>query len=207
MTAHTPAANLSVAPSLPRHTRWWLHWQAKTLLALGMNARAMAIFRQILRTNPTDLLSLNSLAYDALRREQRADAHALFAQVAVLDVGSASTANAQFNVAFVAEELGQLAEAEQGFRACLALNDKHDRAWYGLGLVLIRQERLGDAAEAFKRNTKLQPMSPFAWYQLARVYVNLARPDEARAVIAHLKGFEPKVAAQLERETDLKATE
>lgn len=206
MTTHTPAAHMSATPGLPRYARWWLHWQAKTLLALGMNARAMAIFRQILRTNPSDLLSLNSLAYDALRREQRVEAHALFTQVAALDVGTASTANAHFNVAFVAEELGFLAEAEHGFRAALALNDKHDRAWYGLGLVLIRQERLEEAASAFKTNTKLQPMSPFAWYQLARVYVNLARPEEARAVIAHLKGFEPKVAAQLERETGLKAT-
>jgi tetratricopeptide (TPR) repeat protein len=207
MTAHTPVANLSAAASLPRHTRWWLHWQAKTLLTLGLNTRAMVIFRQILRTNPSDLLSLNSLAYDALRREQRAEAYALFTQVAALDVGSATTANAQFNVAFVAEELGQLEEAEQGFRAALALDDKLDRAWYGLGLVLIRQERLEEAVSAFKTNSKLQPMSPFAWYQLARVYVNLARPEEARTVIAHLKGFEPKVAAQLERETGLKAAE
>jgi hypothetical protein len=28
-------------------------------------------------------------------------------------------------------------------------------------------------------------------------------PDEARKIIRHLKGFEPKVAAQLERETGL----
>jgi hypothetical protein len=28
-------------------------------------------------------------------------------------------------------------------------------------------------------------------------------PEQARRIIAHLKGFEPKVAAQLERETGL----
>ena len=47
-------------------------------------------------------------------------------------------------------------------------------------------------------------MSPFGWYQMARVHVDLHQPEEARAVIRHLKGFEPKVAAQLERETGLK---
>ena len=79
-----------------------------------------------------------------------------------------------------------------------------DRAWYGLGLVLIRQGRLEDALAALQRNTQLQPMSPFGWYQLARVHVDLKQPNEALKVIRHLKGFEPKVAAQLERETGLK---
>jgi hypothetical protein len=54
-----------------------------------------------------------------------------------------------------------------------------------------------------KRNTELQPMSPYGWYQLARVHVDRHNPEEAVKIIRHLKGFEPKVAAQLERETGL----
>ena len=46
-------------------------------------------------------------------------------------------------------------------------------------------------------------MSPYGWYQLARVHMDRHEPDEARKIIRHLKGFEPKVAAQLERETGL----
>ena len=95
--------------------------------------------------------------------------------------------------------------AEAAFRAAIALDEKADRAWYGLGLVLVRQGRLDEALVSFKRNTKLQPMSPYAWYQMARVHIDLKQPDEARNVITHLKGFEPKVAAQLERETGIKA--
>ena len=95
------------------------------------------------------------------------------------------------------------AGTEHGFRAAIAIEEKMDRAWYGLGLVLVRQGRLDEAVEALRRNTKLLPMSPFGWYQLARVHVDLKQPEEARAVIRHLKGFEPKVAAQLERETGL----
>jgi hypothetical protein len=52
----------------------------------------------------------------------------------------------------------------------------------------------------------LQPMSPYGWYQLARVHMDRQQPDEARKIIRHLKGFEPKVAAQLERETGLSAS-
>ena len=61
-----------------------------------------------------------------------------------------------------------------------------------------------EALVALKRNTTLQPMSPFGWYQMARVHVDLQQPEEAKAVIRHLKEFEPKVAAQLERETGLR---
>ncbi|HEY0674990.1 MAG TPA: tetratricopeptide repeat protein, partial [Immundisolibacter sp.] len=76
-------------------------------------------------------------------------------------------------------------------------------AWYGLGLVLIRLGRLDEAVAALKRNTQLQPMSPYGWYQLARVHVDRHEPEEARKIIRHLHRFEPKVAAQLVRETGL----
>ena len=56
-----------------------------------------------------------------------------------------------------------------------------------------------------ERNTKLQPMSPYGWYQLARVQFDRGKPDKARAIIEHLATFEPKVAAQLARETGLPA--
>ena len=60
---------------------------------------------------------------------------------------------------------------------------------------------------ALQRNTELQPMSPYGWYQLARVHVDRQEPEEARNIIRRLKGFEPKVAAQLERETGLRAAQ
>jgi hypothetical protein len=56
---------------------------------------------------------------------------------------------------------------------------------------------------ALRKNTELQPMSPYGWYQLARVHVDRQEPEEAARIIRHLKKFEPKVAAQLERETGL----
>jgi predicted Zn-dependent protease len=108
-----------------------------------------------------------------------------------------------FNLAFLLEATGAHGEAENAFRHSLALDSKLDRAWYGLGVVLIRLGRADDAVAALRRNTELQPMSPFGWYQLARVHHERQNSDEARRIIRHLKGFEPKVAAQLERETGL----
>lgn len=111
-----------------------------------------------------------------------------------------------FNLAYLQEESKDLLGAEASFRKALELSDSLDRAWYGLGLVLIQLGRLDEAVDCLKRNTKLQPMSPYAWYQLARVHIDRHEPDEALKIIQHLKGFEPKFAAQLERETGLKAS-
>ena len=184
-----------------RLDRLVLVWRAKALLFLGMRGAAKAVFLELLKRWPDDVLALNSLAYDAIQTQHPAIALDYYARVLRLQP---EVSNAHFNHAFVAEELGQTEVAEQGFRAALQIEEKMDRAWYGLGLVLVRQGRLDEALVALKRNTSLQPMSPFGWYQMARVHVDLQQPEEARAVIRHLKGFEPKVAAQLERETGLK---
>mgnify|MGYP002135095799 CR=1 FL=1 len=110
-----------------------------------------------------------------------------------------------FNYAFILDELGELQRAEAAFRRATELSPQLDRAWYGLGLALIRLQRLDEAIAALKRNTQLQPMSPYGWYQLARVQFDRQEREETRRIIRHLKGFEPKVAAQLERETGLAA--
>ncbi len=184
-----------------RMDRFVMVWRAKALLFLGMREAAKDVFLEMAKRWPDDVLALNSLAYDAIQSRHPAIALDYYARVLKLQP---QVSNAHFNHAFVAEELGHTDVAEQGFRAALQIEEKMDRAWYGLGLVLVRQGRLDEALDALKRNTKLQPMNPFGWYQMARVHIDLQQPEEARAVILHLKGFEPKVAAQLERETGLK---
>ena len=179
----------------------WLKFKAKTLLVFGLRAKAHDTFQEILEINPADALALNSLGYAELNDRHLVQALSYFERALVQ---TPNNANAHFNVGFVCEELGRSQEAEVAFKAALQLDEKFDRAWYGLGLVLVRQRKLEESLEAFKRNTQLQSMSPFAWYQMARVHMELNQPDEALAVMRHLKGFEPKVAAQLERETGLK---
>ena len=193
--------NSAPTASGDRMDRFVMVWRAKALLFLGMREAAKGVFLEMAKRWPDDVLALNSLAYDAIQSRHPAIALDYYARVLKLQP---QVSNAHFNHAFVAEELGHTDVAEQGFRAALQIEEKMDRAWYGLGLVLVRQGRLDEALDALKRNTKLQPMNPFGWYQMARVHVDLQQPEEARAVILHLKGFEPKVAAQLERETGLK---
>jgi tetratricopeptide (TPR) repeat protein len=172
-------------------------------LVFGRNERALAGLNRMLQLWPDDgyvLSSRSHLHAQAGRREAAiADARAL---VAAHPTRSAAD---WFNLAFLLEAEMRLDEAESAFRKAVELDDKLDRAWYGLGLTLIRLGRHDEAVKALERTTKLQPMSPYGWYQLARVHMDRHKPDEARKIIQHLKGFEPKVAAQLERETGLAA--
>ena len=167
---------------------------------MGMRSKAHAVFQDILEIHPQDVLALNSLGFKELNDRHLVQALGFFERALML---TPTLANAHFNVGFVLEELGRSQEAELAFKNAIAIDEKMDRAWYGLGLVLVRQQRFEESLVAFKRNTELQSMSPYAWYQMARVHMEMQEPEKALEVIRHLNGFEPKVAAQLVRETGL----
>lgn len=178
-----------------------LKWRAIAQLGLGRGAAALETFDAMLARWPDDAYALASrshlLAQRGLRDAAIADATrltSLYPQRSAAD---------WFNLAFLLDEAGRDTDAEAAFRRALALDDKLDRAWYGLGLALIRQHRYDEAVAALERTTRLQPMSPYGWYQLARVHVDRDDPEAARKIIRHLQAFEPKVAAQLTRETGL----
>jgi tetratricopeptide (TPR) repeat protein len=178
-----------------------LRLQAMACLVIGRSERAEQLFSQMLERWPDNAYALASRSH--LRAQGgRIDA-AIADSSALVAAWPERSAADWFNLAYLLEQRDRLAEAEAAFRRAVALDDKLDRAWYGLGLTLIRLGRFDDAVPALRRNTELQPMSPYGWYQLARVHIDRQEPEEARKIITHLKGFEPKVAAQLERETGL----
>lgn len=178
-----------------------LKWLAMGKLVLERREAALGVFEQMIHEFPGDAYARASRAHVLAqlgRSKEALDAHrellALAPQHGIY----------WFNYGFMLEEAGDYDGAESAFRRATELSPQLDRAWYGLGLVLIRLRRFDEAIAALKRNTQLQPMSPYGWYQLARVHVDRQEPDEARKIIRHLQGFEPKVAAQLERETGLR---
>jgi predicted Zn-dependent protease len=186
----------------PQALRYWcLRLLALVLLVFGRRTAAHRVFSDMLEGRPGDAYALASRAH--LNAQMGSAAQALADAAELTRLHPQRSAADWFNYAFLLEQSQHLPDAEAAFRRALALDPKLDRAWYGLGLVLIRQRRLDEAIAALKRNTELQPMSPYGWYQLARVHMDLQNPDAARTIIVHLKGFEPKVAAQLERETGM----
>jgi tetratricopeptide (TPR) repeat protein len=182
----------------------WLKWLAIGWLVIGRQAAAREVFDRMLARWPADPYALGSRAH--LLAQSGHPLQALRDSEALVQVAP-DHARAWFNHGYLLETLERWDEAIEAFRRATELSPQLDRAWYGLGLVLIRLQRYDEAIAALKRNTELQPMSPYGWYQLARVHVDRQEPDEAVKIIRHLKGFEPKVAAQLERETGLLAGE
>ncbi|MFZ4651666.1 MAG: tetratricopeptide repeat protein [Rubrivivax sp.] len=180
-----------------------LKWRARAWLTLGQSTRARQAMDEMLARWPEDAYGLSSRAH--LRASQGDASGAIEDARRLVRLHPSRSAADWFNLAFMLEARGDLAEAEPAFRRALELDPKLDRAWYGLGLTLIRQHRLEEAVSALRRTTQLQPMSPYGWYQLARVHMDRSEPEETRKIIRHLQAFEPKVAAQLERETGLRA--
>lgn len=181
----------------------WLRLQAMACLVAGRREAALDRFEAMEAADPGNAYALASRAQVEfqLGRFDRA----IELQSALTRVVPRQAA-AWFNLGFMLERADRLEAAEAAFRKAADLAPGMDRAWYGLGLVLIRLRRLDEAVDALRKNTELQPMSPYGWYQLARVHVDRHQPEEAVKIIHHLRGFEPKVADQLERETGLRAT-
>lgn len=171
--------------------------------ALGSGVRVRRALQTWLEHNPSDTAMRASLAHWQAQNGCWEDAYRSLRLC--LDQQPLPKASLWFNLGFVCERLERNREAESAFRSAVALDPALDRAWYGLALVLIAQDRLAEAAPALEANTRLQPMSPHGWYQLARVHNDLGAQEETRRIIHRLRQFEPKIAAQLERETGLTA--
>ena len=186
-----------------------LKLRAQAWLLIGLDARALTVFDRMLSRWPDDAYALASRAHlnGQAQGQGQGQAHGQAGRTAQaltdaqrLTVLAPDDARAWFNLGFLLETAERWDEAAAAFGRATTLSPQLDRAWYGLGLALIRQQRFDEAAAALKRNTELQPMSPYGWYQLARVHLDRNDPEEAAKIIRHLKGFEPTVAAQLERE-------
>lgn len=180
-----------------------LKGQAVLLLALGNRSGALRRFAQMLQRRPADRYALASQAHVQVQLHHLDAAVASLQQLTHISGSGPQEAAAFFNLGYVLQQAGRHDEAGLAFRSALALDPVLDRAWYGLALVLIHQRQFPEAVEALKKNTALQPMSPYGWYRLVQVRMALGQPEKARKIIAHLRQFEPRVAAQLERENAL----
>jgi tetratricopeptide (TPR) repeat protein len=179
----------------------FLKVKARTLLVFAQPKAALQAFEGMLQLRPNDAYALASCAHLYAASNDLPQA---IARLQAL-VQTAPGASAWFNLGFVLQQAGLHGQAEAAFGQALACDERMDRAWYGLGLALAHRRQFEEAIKAFKRATTLQPMSPHAWYRLAEAWMALGKSDEAREVLLHLRQFEPKVAAQLDRQTLLQA--
>ncbi len=182
----------------------YLFWVelAKWCQGLRRSDVALRFYGYALAAKPDDPKVLASMAFEYAQQGRNRDALATFDRVVAL---RPDWAEAHFDRGFLLQQLNNHEAALAAFDQALMHNPDHDRALYGKALSLISTKRQDEAVAPLQRNTKLQPMSPFGWYQLARVQFDRGKPDKAQGIIDHLATFEPKVAAQLARETGLRA--
>jgi tetratricopeptide (TPR) repeat protein len=180
-----------------QQVRWWN--------LLGQAERTTAVFDQAVGRWPAWSDGVEGLAFALAQAKQHAKAIAL---LHALVQREPLRAQAWFNLGFLLQQSAATGEpgetgtitAEVALRQASQLDQRHDRAWYGLALELIAQRRLAEAVPCLKSCTQIQPMSPYAWYQLGRVHHEMGDTREALLVLNHLKTFDPKVSGQLQRE-------
>lgn len=177
-----------------------LRAQAVLQLALGQLAGSLSSFDRMLMLWPMNRYALASRAHVLVRLNRLDESIASLKQLTRLAGTQSQLAAAWFNLAYVLQLVGRHEEARPGFENAIELSPWMDQAWYGLALVLIHQRQFQQAKQALKKNTALQPMSPYGWYRLVEVYMALGQSEKARKVTDHLRRFEPRVAAQLERQ-------
>jgi tetratricopeptide (TPR) repeat protein len=183
-----------------RLARWYFMELAKWCSAFGARGPALKFYGYALSAAPDDPRVLAAIAFELAQSGRMREALARFDRAAEL---APDWAEVQFDRGFLLQQLNDHEAALAAFDHALARNPDHDRALYGKALSLISLARKDEAVAPLERNTKLQPMSPYGWYQLARVQFDRGKPEKTQAIIDHLATFEPKVAAQLARETGL----
>jgi tetratricopeptide (TPR) repeat protein len=185
-----------------RVQRWFWVQLAHWCHVFRQTDTAIKYYGLALESTPDDPQILASMGYELLHAGRKREALAAFNRAVAI---RPNWAEVHFGRAMLLQEFNDHEAALETFDLALAANPDHDRAWYGKALSLIALQRKDEAVAPLERNTRLQPMSPYGWYQLARVQFDRGKPDNAQRIIDHLATFEPKVAAQLARETGLVA--
>ncbi len=172
--------------------------------AFGQGEQALRFYEAALAERPDDPKAIAGIGFELVQQGRKREALARFDRVVEL---KPDWAEAHFDRGYLLQQLNNHDAALQAFQRAIALDPAHDRALYGRALSLISLRRIDEAVAPLEENTRLQPMSPYGWYQLARVQFERGKKDKTQHIIDHLGTFEPKFAAQLARETGLRAPE
>lgn len=170
---------------------------AQFLTIFGLRARALDFIELTLQTDPHHQRAWTFAGFLNAEKGRLETAISAFERAVELKPGDADSL---FNLGYALQRIGRHEEALARFDQAIAGNRFLDRAWYGAGISLDKLGRYEAAAERFAEAARLQPMNPYAAYHRAAMCFKLGRKDEVNAEYERVKGFDPKVAAQMERD-------
>ncbi len=149
-------------------------------LEAGDLPRAEQLFQQYLSEHPNSAEALSNLAAVHARREQFAEAVALYEKALKADPGLTPV---HFNIAVSLGRLNRFAEAAQHLRIFLESYPNEPRAAQLLGLCLIETGDLRDALVQLERSYKENPKDPSIIYALAYANARAGNVDRAAGLL------------------------
>jgi tetratricopeptide (TPR) repeat protein len=76
--------------------------------------------------------------------------------------------------------LGNLGRAEREFRRAIIKDPSNAQAYFGLGYVFFRQDRLDEALDLYRRGMAIDPNDPDSHYYMGLIYNEKNMPEKAR---------------------------
>ena len=167
----------------------WNEQDAATeLRELRRYEEAALAYRALLGREPSFVHALRGLALVARATGAHEKAAEHFAAVARLDSGNAW---AHVDLGGELHETGRFDEAEQAYRAAVALKPDIAQAWRSLGLIARRRGDHAAALEHFRAAAGRDPANVWLQHDVATQLAELGRLDEAEQELAALVAQRP----------------
>src|SRR5579864_3462837 len=175
--------------------------EASAALTAGERRKSEAIFREILRTDPSHVAALCGLAALSLAADVPEDAERLLRH-ALAQSAHAPLAWRGLGEALMA--LGRLAEADTAARHATRIEPDNPYTWITVALVATRLMRQEQALEAYERAARLQPDQVRLRTTLGHVHKTLGNRPKSEAAYKEALGLDPGCAEAWWSLADLK---
>jgi tetratricopeptide (TPR) repeat protein len=168
---------------------------ALTWKQTGVWRDSETLFRYVLAVSPGSKSAHNNLGMVLARRDELDEAMAHFRQSLRSDPDFESPL---YNLSLALDGQGQVEEAIQHYRRFLRLDHSHVEfrlvAYHRLGILLVGQGKLAEAAECFRHAIAIQPRLVEAHNNLGLILARQGRLDEAIAHYRKALDLDPEFA-------------
>jgi len=175
--------------------------EATAALTAGERRKSEAIFREILRGDPSHVAALCGLAALSLAADVPEDAERLLRHALAQ---SAHTPLAWRGLGEALIALGRLAEADAAARHATQIEPDNPYTWITVGLVATRLMRHEQALEAYERAARLQPEEVRLRTTLGHVHKTLGSRAKSEAAYKEALALDPGLAEAWWSLADLK---
>lgn len=84
-----------------------------------------------------------------------------------------------FEYAYALEKVGRDEEAIRTYEAVVKLDSFNERAWYNLGILYGKKDRLEDSASAYVTSTDIDPLYAEPYFNLGNIYLTQGKYQDA----------------------------